>query len=205
VADLGDDGVTEIRVGSGSQHYLWPGVPRELGAAIALFTARGWTWGDPVVDLVGDAARLAADPAAGSGPPPGVTIEAIGPDGLDEVRRFEQRHFPQWLVWYDRADDVLVARTAEGAVAGALLRSGPGRVSVFWPLLGEDCGTIGCVGVRPDLNGRGIGSALVARATLDLATSGVGRCHLSWVERIGFYSRLGYEVWAEYAMGTRRV
>jgi beta-N-acetylhexosaminidase len=204
VADLVRDGVGEIRVGSGSQHHVWPGVPTDLAPAAAFFTAHGWRWGEPVVDLVGDAVQLAAALPASQPVPPGVTIEGIKPSELAEVQQFEREHFPQWLVWYEHADDVVVARTTgDGALAGALLRSGPGKVSIYWPMLGDDCGTIGCVGVRPDLHGRGIGSALVARATGELASRGVRRCHVDWVERITFYTRLGYEVWRGYAMGTR--
>jgi predicted N-acetyltransferase YhbS len=67
-------------------------------------------------------------------------------------------------------------------------------------MLGPAAGTIGCVGVAPPWEGRGIGTALVVRASELLRDAGTGICHISWTTRESFYRRAGYQPWRRYAM-----
>ena len=67
-------------------------------------------------------------------------------------------------------------------------------------MLGPAAGTIGCVGVAPQLHGRGIGTALVIRASQLLAQAGTRTCHIGWTTREAFYRRAGYQPWRRYAM-----
>jgi predicted N-acetyltransferase YhbS len=60
--------------------------------------------------------------------------------------------------------------------------------------------TIGCVGVAPAVQGRGIGTALVVRASEILRDAGVRNCHIGWTTRESFYRRAGYRPWRRYAM-----
>lgn len=67
-----------MTAGSGGDCYIWPGVPRDLPAAVAFFTARGWRRSHDTLDLVADLAgyQLPADVAeraasAGDQPDPG--------------------------------------------------------------------------------------------------------------------------------------
>ncbi len=98
-----------------------------------------------------------------------------------------------------------MARDPERRVVGSLLFRGPGPVSVFGPLLGPMAGTIGCVGVASYAQDRGIGSAMVARASELLRDAGTHMCHISWVERQAFYVRVGYTPWRRYLMSRRRL
>ena len=101
-------------------------------------------------------------------------------------------------------DDPDVAYRAD--VLGSLLLDGPGRAaSPYWPLLGDDCGAIGCVGVMPEQEGRGIGTAMVAAATRLLVDRGVHLCLIDWVVRVDFYGRLGYRPWRAYSMRARDI
>jgi ribosomal protein S18 acetylase RimI-like enzyme len=64
-----------------------------------------------------------------------------------------------------------------------LLLDGPGADTVFAPMLGPAAGTIGCVGVAPPLHGRGIGTAMVTRASQILSKAGTRACHIGWTSR----------------------
>lgn len=140
--------------------------------------------------------------AAGRPARPAVTITLATGADLAAVRAFEAAAFPSWARWFAaaRPEQVLLARTLSGAIAGTLLLEGPGADTVFTPVLGPAAGTISCVGVAPPLHGQGIGTALVVRASQILGQAGVRACHIGWTTRESFYRRAGYRPWRRYAM-----
>jgi GNAT superfamily N-acetyltransferase len=192
-----------VTAGSGGAANIWPGVPRDLPAAVRFFASRGWAHTHDTLDLVTDLVGYRLPPgAAGRAAATGVTItRATGAD-LAAVRAFEAAAFPSWAHWFAaaRPEHVLLARTRSGAIAGTLLLEGPGADTVFAPMLGPAAGTIGCVGVDPPLHGQGIGTALVVRASQILSQAGVRACHIGWTTRESFYRRAGYRPWRRYAM-----
>ncbi len=195
-------GVAEVRAGSGGAEYIWPGVPTDLPAAGAFFAARGWRVESRTIDLTRDLVDYA--------PPPGVceqasqasiAIDTATDEDRDAVLAFEAATFRSWLPAFQRWDaSVLVARDASERIVGTLLYSGPDTDEMFPPMLGPRCGAIGCVGVAPDAEGRGIGSAMVARASELLRERGTRTCHIGWVVRESFYTRLCYAPWRGYLM-----
>jgi len=195
--------VGSVTAGSGGAAYIWPGVPRDLPAAVSFFASRGWRHTHDTLDLVTDLAGYRSPPgAAVRAARAGVTItRATGAD-LAAVFAFEEAAFPSWARWFAdaRPEHVLLARTRSGAIAGTLLLEGPGADTVFAPMLGPAAGTIGCVGVDPPLHGQGIGTALVVRASQILSQAGVRACHIGWTTRESFYRRAGYRPWRRYAM-----
>jgi GNAT superfamily N-acetyltransferase len=134
----------------------------------------------------------------------GVAIEVAREPDRAAVLDFEAATFPHWLRWFQRLDaSIVVARDTEGRVVGALLFCGPGRATIYAPLLGPMAGTIGCVGVADHAQGRGVGSAMVARASELLRDAGTHACHIGWTVRRDFYTRLGYVPWRRYLMSRR--
>jgi len=195
-------GARQVRAGGGGGSYIWPGVPLDLPGAVAFFTARGWPHDGDTLDLVTDLAAYqpptaAAERAAGAG----VSLALAGAGELAEVVAFEAATFPQWVRWFSAGQDkTLIARDGAGNIAGTLLLDGPGADTVFAPMLGPAAGTIGCVGVRPPLHGRGIGTALVTRASQLLSQAGTRACHIGWASSETFYRQAGYQPWRQYAM-----
>jgi GNAT superfamily N-acetyltransferase len=120
------------------------------------------------------------------------------------VLAFEEENFPEWLPSFRLGWSVLVAREPS-SIVGTLIFDGPGPVSRFWRLLGADSGAIACVGVAPSAQGRGVGSAMVARASELLRDAGARLCLIDWVVRVDFYRRVGYEPWREYLMASREL
>jgi predicted N-acetyltransferase YhbS len=70
-------------------------------------------------------------------------------------------------------------------------------------MLGEDSAEIACVGVAGPRENRGVGSAMVSKASEVLRARGAGVCHIGWAVRVGFYSRVGYAPWRRYSMRGR--
>ena len=192
-----------VTAGSGGAVYIWPGVPRDLPAAVSFFAARGWRHTHDTLDLVTDLAGYRPPPgAAGRAAAAGVAITRATAGDRRAVGAFEAAAFPSWARWFAtaRPEHVLLARTRSGSIAGTLLLDGPGADSVFTPMLGPAAGTISCVGVAPPLHGQGIGTALVVRASQILSQAGVRACHIGWTTRESFYRRAGYQPWRRYAM-----
>jgi GNAT superfamily N-acetyltransferase len=200
-------GAERVSVGSGGEDHLWPGVPANLPAAVGFFEAHGWAWDHVTIDLVRDL-RGYVDPieAVVGAASDGISLAVAEAADLPEVLAFEDANFPEWLEYFRRGESsILAARDSEGTILGTLLFRGPGRVSRFWRLLGVESASIACVGVAEGAQGRGVGSALVARASELLRDAGARVCLIDWVVRTDFYRRVGYEPWREYLMATREL
>jgi ribosomal protein S18 acetylase RimI-like enzyme len=211
---LREAGARSIALGGGGE-YLWPGVPLALPDALSFFHPRGWRFTHECHDLTQrlagcttPAAVRERGQAAGGVVAPGA--EADGP----QILAFVAREFPEWLPYYTRVvdlgdyDDVLLARDTIGTILGVLMLYGawshPERNDVRWKtLLGQDAGALGVVGVAEAARRKGIGTALVARASEILREHGAGTGFVGWVWAVEFYARLGYRSWRSYAMGER--
>jgi predicted N-acetyltransferase YhbS len=205
LGDLRRMGVRRVAVGSGAGPYIWPGVPLDRPDAVGFFESLGWSETHVATDLIADLQADGFDTVlAGFGAPDGVTLALLPPDQRPRALAFEDTHFPHWSRWFrEPGNDILVACDSGGRIVGSLLLSGPGHASVYWPMLGEDSAEIACVGVAGSQENRGVGSAMVARASEVLRERGAGTCHIGWAVRIGFYSRVGYTPWRQYSMRSR--
>lgn len=214
LAHLRDAGVKNVQLGALAPRF-WCGVPTNLPTAVEFFAHRGWEYDEPVFDMTRDlrdyetptkiTQRMAAER---------ITIDPVSPQDITKLLTFENQHFPNWLLHFEKfADlgdfqDLLVARDDLGRIVGSLVMSSPQshpqRPDVIWQgLLGEDAGSLGAVGVAESERGRGIGIALVARASEILRSRGVGNCYIDWLVLTEFYGKLGYKVWREYRTSWR--
>jgi GNAT superfamily N-acetyltransferase len=200
-------GATEVTAASGGDDYIWPGVPHDLAAGVRFFASRGWRRSHDTLDLVADLAHYHPPAAAAQrAVRAGISLAPAGRADAREVLAFEAATFPSWVRWFGTGDrDVLIARDGAGNIAGTLMFHGPGADTVFAPMLGPAAGVIACVGVAPDRQGRGIGTALVTRASELLGQAGTRACHIGWTSRESFYRRAGYRPWRRYAMFSRPV
>jgi len=216
LAHLQGVGVNRVQLGGG-ETYLWQGVPSTLAPALVFFRSRGWACAETSYDLVQDLHGYVASPVmyrrVGE---QGIDLEVGTPETIAEVLAFVAREFPSWATAYRSVatlgdhSDVLCARDSEGRIIGAVTMysplSHPQRMDVRWKtLLGEDVGAIGVVGVGARERNRGVGHALVARASEIVRDRGVRHCFIGWAWMIGLYGELGYHVWREYRMGRREL
>jgi beta-N-acetylhexosaminidase len=189
--------VGRVCLGSGGADYIWPGAPLDLPGAVAFFTRQGWTSEYDCLDLTQDLRdyQSPADVYIRAG----VELTVATPAELPDVGEFESTHFPHWAQWFDGSGDILLARDGDGRLVGTLLFSATDS-GVYEPMLGPHAGGIGCVGVAPDAHNRGIGTAIVARASELLRDAGTRTCFIGWAVRDQFYGRLGYRPWRRYRM-----
>jgi GNAT superfamily N-acetyltransferase len=195
-------GVRTVQAGSGGADSIWPGVPADLPEAVRLFAHCGWQAGQDTLDLIADLPDYRAPAlAAGNTAQAELAIMLAAPADVAAVMAFETATFPNWVRSFRAGNrDILLARDDAGEICATLLLDGPDADTVFEPMLGRAAATINCVGVAPRAQGRGIGTALVARASEILRDRGAGTCHISWTVRESFYTRAGYRPWRRYRM-----
>lgn len=121
-------GVADVTAASGGSSYIWPGIPKDLPAAVRFFASCGWRHSHDTLDLVTDLARYRPPPGVGErAASTGVTVMRAASTDLAHVLAFEASAFPSWLRWFSAAgQDVLIARDSAGTIAGTLLLDGPG-------------------------------------------------------------------------------
>ena len=121
-------GVADVTAASGGSSYIWPGISKDLPAAVRFFASCGWRHSHDTLDLVTDLARYRPPPGVGErAASTGVTVMRAASTDLADVLAFEASAFPSWLRWFSAAgQDVLIARDSAGTIAGTLLLDGPG-------------------------------------------------------------------------------
>jgi beta-N-acetylhexosaminidase len=189
-------------------------VPTDLPDASEFFKACGWTSDAAVSDLVLDLDEFVTphwvhERAATAG----LELSTAIPAERDEVVSFERSALSGWAEFFaapfdsGEPGDVLIARSVGGTIVGTVLIWGPSarwHGSLTWtPMLGPDCGALGAVGVAPASRERGIGLALVARATELLRERGLARSYVGWTWLTEWYGKLGYRVWRDYHVSER--
>jgi predicted N-acetyltransferase YhbS len=198
-----------VQLGSTFPRF-WYGIPTNLAGALVFFRHQGWEITDTAYDLVQDLINYTTPSYITQRmEQERITIAGSTSDNVTDVLSFIANEFPNWLTLYERcADlgdyrDLLVARDHDDHVVGSLIMysptSHPERTDVIWQdLLGEDTGALGAVGVALSERKRGIGIALVARASEILKERHVQNCYIDWVKLTDFYAKAGYEKWREF-------
>jgi beta-N-acetylhexosaminidase len=188
-------GAADVTAASGGGSYIWPGVPRDLPAAVGFFASRGWRHSHDTLDLVTDLVRYRPPPgawerAAGRG----ITITRAADADVAGVLAFEAATFPSWARWFSRPDgDILIVRDRPGTIAGTLLLEGPGAATVFSPCSVRLPGLSDAWASHRPWQGHGIGTAMVVHASQILRQAGTRNCHIGWTTRESFYRRAGYQ------------
>ncbi len=209
-------GAVELGAGSAGGSSLfrfWPGVPDDLPAAVSFFENRGFRLARGIFDLIRDVRgytvperirrTLQSEEAE---------VGAVSEAEIPRVLEFEQREFPEWsslfrLVAASGDWTGILALRSRGRLLGTCFTCGPASryrpANLAWEtLLGTDLGGLGAVGVAKRERGRGLGVALVAAATEELAVRGAGKVVVDWTHLSGFYGKIGYSVWKEYWLGS---
>lgn len=204
-------GVEQINLAQGGDEYIWPGVPLNLPGAVDFFRACGWDFPHTNYDLAQDLTAYQTPDGVLKRIPPTIELRlCASAKEAAKVIEFEHRIFPFWAVYYQmtaddgRYADILAAWDGDNVVGSLLFDKGDVQGlapdAVWHSILGDDMGIIGAVGVNETHEGRGIGLAMVARASEILRGLGVRQCLIGWTELINFYGKLGYGVWRSYAV-----
>jgi beta-N-acetylhexosaminidase len=214
---LAERGVTEIQLGSGGPSYFWPGVPANLPGAQPFFTACGWPHLEDTFDLVRALKDYRTPPSVFERLQAAeVSLATPGAEEVDAVLALEAQHFPSWLHHYQAIvssgafSDLVVAKTRAGEIVGTSSVEYPHSAwsphEFRWErLLGRNTGSVGPLGVREEMRGRGIGLALAARVTERLQERGLETAYVGYTWLVDWYGRLDYRVWQEYRVSRKAV
>jgi len=200
-------------------HHLLPGIPAECESAIALFRKRGYGQWKECVDLKRDLSDFGLPEKARAAMEKNATVElrpALQSEA-EAVIEFVAREFPGGWPYSTRghfarggeAGDFVIA-VEDNEVIGfchtANWRSSWLLPSTYWhPLLGENYGGLGPIGIARAHRKRGLGLALCAVAVETLRNSGVLSMAIDWTTLTAFYEQLGFVVWKRYFQATRAI
>ena len=164
-------GATELRVGAEAPYYLWPGVPVEATAALALLETSGYDDAGAVLDMV-CSTDLHADP------PAGIDVRVVDDGGA--VTALVDREWPWWRDEVDRA-------IAQGGCVGAF--AADGTAVGFGCHSVSRAGWIGPIGTDPAAGRGGVGAAVMAGLCAELRLRGHTETEICWVGPIAFYAK----------------
>lgn len=115
------------------------------------------------------------------------------PPGIGKMQNYKL------LVNSGRHHEIMVAFGDGGQQVGwAMMCSHTSIVSFLYAFLPnmptkEKTGLIACVGVKPEMRGKGIGLGLVVKAMENMKARGIEGALIDHVEIRGFYEKLGFE------------
>ncbi|KAK2813904.1 hypothetical protein FQN50_000305 [Emmonsiellopsis sp. PD_5] len=211
-------GARAVTIGSSFPRF-WPGVPLDIRKeSQAFFIHRGFcahpgpSARDYFVDLkTYEAPAMILERAAKAG----IKFMPWEKDQYSECMTRQKELFGTDDVWigaFERLaqtgqhSQVMVAIDSLGKQVGWTLMLEPGvglsKDLAFPPVLGDNTGQIGCVGVHPDARRKGVGLALIATAALDLQKRRVEFAFIDWVNLVNWYEQAGFKVWREYRTMT---
>lgn len=192
-------GARKIVLGRG-RHYLLQGVPDE-GDRIAFFQSKGYsaTWcsANMTFSLMDDYFMDSVFPLQDA-----VTFEMLDDWRNESFLSVVNQVQPSWIPVYQTCTDpVMVAKMNENIVGFQVLSPEGGRFNVG----SGKVGAIGCVGMVPSMQRRGIGRHLIMAGAQWLKAQGCGRIELRYVRIVDWYRRMGFEVTGWQWMGERDV
>jgi GNAT superfamily N-acetyltransferase len=195
-----------VGVGCGGLRYFWPGVPLGGdGGAWPFFAALGCAEIWRAADLAQPLEHYATpawvwERVSGQG----LSISPALPAEREAALAMVAAELPDWLEFYagafdgDRAEEVILARDAGGAVLGACLLDCP---TTRWAgCFDGPAAAPGCVLTAASARGRGIGLAVTARASEIARQRGCSVGFIGFTHLAAWYQKLGYKLWEEYAM-----
>ena len=209
----------KIVLGGNFRHF-WPGVPADLPRTLDFFQKHGYNLAvdrSDAFDL-----RCGLTDYQPLPPPPAVANGEFyftqGQRGQEAViLEFLAQSFPgRWRYSLtldfaqggDPGDVTLLKRRAtvgsqpdkiEGFLQTGHQKSRIIVNSLFWyPLLGQNYGGIGPLGVSKTVRGHQLGLALVDVGVNYLIHRGVTECAIDWTDLLDFYGRLGFGVWKSF-------
>jgi GNAT superfamily N-acetyltransferase len=166
-------GATELRVGAEVPYYLWPGVPIEATAALALLETSGYDDAGAVLDMICPTDLVAP-------PPAGVEVRLVDGGTTAAVAALVDREWPWWRDEVDRAVD-------QGGCVGAF--TGDGAAVGFGCHSVSRAGWIGPIGTDPAAGRGGVGAAVMAGLCAELRVRGHAEAEICWVGPIAFYAK----------------
>ncbi len=173
---------------------LFPGIP---AGALAFFVHRGYKADEEFVEMHMDIRgyRRHVCPI-----PEGVTFR-IYDGSRDALLKAVAEVDEEWPQYFSPEDEVLCAYLEGELCSFCLLETVDCLISDGT----KKVGSIGCVGTRPSMRGRGIALAMVEYGTELLAGRGYDSCNIHYTTLEKWYGKLGYRTWLRFWPGSKRL
>ncbi|MCS6859981.1 MAG: GNAT family N-acetyltransferase, partial [Abditibacteriales bacterium] len=200
-------------------HFL-PGVPVECSDLIEFLKKRGYVGGTACVDLERDITDFEMPPSVverWQRDAPRAVIRPLRDNEVQALIAFVAREFPGG--WHfstqrhfasggDPEDFVVVVEDDE--IIGFCHTFTQDSVylggsTLWYPLLGENYGGLGPIGIAAAHRQRGLGLALLCESVMHNKRRGVRRMAIDWTGLIEFYERIGFKVWKRYWQASKNV
>lgn len=196
---LRSTGIGRVSIGRGP-HYILQGVPE--GPAVDFFKRRGysaeWTSINMELSLAGfDTGRPDIPPA-----PDGLEYRFAESSDLPALLEAVKAAEPGWPGIFEDCSDPILLAELDGKIAGFEILCSDGG---YFTRPGQRVGSIGCVGVVPDMRERGIGLDMVARGCSWLKGRGCTQIELRYTWLESWYGRLGFKTVSRQWMGEKEL
>jgi GNAT superfamily N-acetyltransferase len=199
---LKERGAARLDVGPYGSAYICPGVDRECySKGVKFFTNRGYTDS-------GESCSMRVDLWGFKVPPQyavkkknledrGFIFKPFAREDALTLFSFMEKHFPYWLplvrssILQGRAEKTLITAFEKNEAAGFVLRSMDGTDERFGPF-----------GVRPDLQGIGLGSVLFHEMMENMIRNRIFHTYFMWTSgrNLEIYGSWGMKIFRRYAM-----
>lgn len=200
------NGLKEILLGKDPWHYF-PGIPSQFTEVKAWFEQKGYVSFGEEHDLVchyesKSTGRLPVVKEA--------EFSLVELKDKDEFLAFLQRCFPgRWeyeAIHYFKKGGTgreFVVLKKHGQIIGFSRVNDANSPliaqNMYWsPLFTEELGGIGPLGIDEAERGNGYGIAIVEAAISTLRNRDIHMIVIDWTALVGFYTKIGYEVWKSY-------
>lgn len=196
---LREQGAEKVTIGCGP-HYLLQGVPE--GPAVDFFKKHGytadWTSINMELSLAGfDPARLDISPA-----PDNLKYRFAERSDLPALLKAVEAAESGWAGIFASCSDPILLAELDGKIAGFEILCATGG---YFTRPAERIGSVGCVGVVPDMRQRGIGLAMVAEGVSWLKAQGCTQIELRYTWLESWYGKLGFKTVSRQWMGEKKL
>lgn len=197
--------------------YWWQGVP--VGFGDEFLDKRGFQWTWTSIDMImsldewtcpGEANTPASNTSVqNAANTNSVNISTLQPHETDALIQMlkEEMDLAGWTQFYEemidnrKFDNILAAHSGNHLIGCAMVLE---ERDIRWGKeLGGKVGGIGCIGVKDEYRGQGIGTALVSAVNERLKSSGYSFSYVGYTWLEDWYGAMGYQVYKRFRMGER--
>jgi GNAT superfamily N-acetyltransferase len=186
-ASLASRGAKRVTVGADAPYFLYPGVDVRETSMLCLLERHHYRREEANFNMDVDLAALPPDPGG---------AEVASHEEHEAMSAWMARHWPDWRLEVLRA-------LAGGTLVVTREPEGDESYRAFCAYDVNRKGTLGPVAVRPDLLGKGAGSAALMRALHLMREKGYERAEVLWVSPVVPYARVGGRVGRVYFVYRR--
>ena len=199
-----DNGFDKIIIGGGSNLFIGAVTPYEQwkDGSNKFFERLGYSFYGKYTDMKIITAGFDLESLNIPKCPSGISFEYIAADRREEIIEAVKKVDDDWAQYFT-FDCPIFAALADGKTAGFcivgeneenILSSGKNKV-----------GSIGCVGVVPEMRRGGIGLEMVGRAAMDLKKRGCEEIFIHYTHLENWYGKLGAETFLRYVFCEKNI